>query len=432
MKIICVGYFDKNSRFFLDIKRHLNNTTIRIYSVYFSGFLYTLFRFKFSCWLPLKAWVLVQRKKKYYKQIINNSITYKNIEYDNYLNFHLIIDKTIPKKHLQLQALAYIDIFEKILNDYTPNVLLTIGDSRLCFEIAVAVAKIKNIKIFYLEQGPYNTTFFDEKGVNKNLSARLNFRFNKNSTTSLKLFQSNQKTIKYKRALIYRGLDFLLKLVFESSYIYPPDIKKTDIYSYKRKINSIKTNNLKSTNQLLLILQVPIDVNMIYHSPYFKTHYEMITYVSENVPKDYHLVIREHPLYINKYEQKLYDIIKKNKFIIENTIPLADAMDKSSCVLVINSTVGIEAIIRNKPVIVLGDAFYDNQFVCYKYDKSVPLNDLIINAISKKVDIDCIKQFQNHLFNTVLIEGAIDEKILRAPKIIAKKIIQLDSTSKKA
>lgn len=433
MKIICIGYFDKNSRFFLDIKKQVKNrlnkkTKLRVYSIYFSGFLYTLFRFNFSCWLPIKAWFLVQREKKYYLKALSNSNTYKTIIYDDYINFHLGLDNTIAKQHLQLQALAYIDIFEATFNNYKPDVLLTIGDSRLCFEMAIAIAKSKKIKVYYLEQGPFNTTFFDDKGVNNNLSAATNFYCDNTIKNDTKCFQLNQKTIKYNRSYLYRGLDILLKFIFENTYLYPPDIKKTDIYSYKKKSAVQKASFKSSKNELLLILQIPADVNMIYHSPYFKTHLEIIAYTYNNLPEGFNLVIREHPLYVNKYDKKIYDFVKQHNINIENNIPLVKALTKSSCVVVNNSTVGIEAIVRNKPVIVLGNAFYDNKFICFKYDKSVSLKDLIATVVSKQTNDSCVKQFQNHLFKTVLIDGAMDEKKLKSSKTIAEKIINPNCT----
>ena len=151
MNIICIGYYDKFSRFFLDINQHLkenhnSKVKFKIYSIFFSGFLYTLFRVKFSSWLPAKAWFLVLKTKRVYNNIINESTEYKGVVFNDFIKFHQSLNHKTSTKSLQLQALAYIDIFDALFKKERPNYLITIGDSRLSIEIAVAIAKQKNIK----------------------------------------------------------------------------------------------------------------------------------------------------------------------------------------------------------------------------------------------------------------------------------------------
>lgn len=70
------------------------------------------------------------------------------------------------------------------------------------------------------------------------------------------------------------------------------------------------------------------------------------------------LVVKVHPAEVLKEEvDRILSLKKKQGFLIsnENTI---DLIRKSSTVVTINSTVGLEAMIFNKPVIVLGRALY--------------------------------------------------------------------------
>jgi len=304
MTIVCIGYFDKFSRFFLDIKSQLSATQksqliFKIYSVYFSGFLYTLLRLNFSVWLPLKAWFLVARKRRYYKTIINSNSVYKDLEYTKCIQFHLGLQPAISKKALQLQALAYIDIFHSLFHKLQPDFLLCFGDSRLAFEVAIAIAKQHNIKTYYLEQGPFNTTFFDDAGSNANLSIRNSIE-TPNLVISKGAIAINAKTETYQRSPLYRGFDMLFRFLFERTILYPPDIKFTDLNTYKRKPH--KTNSLSLPNDkpiVLLICQVPLDVNMIYHSKHYKTHVAMLKAVQQNLSEDTILIVREHPLFVN-------------------------------------------------------------------------------------------------------------------------------------
>ncbi|MDP5081570.1 MAG: hypothetical protein NWP87_02860 [Winogradskyella sp.] len=432
MKILCLSTLDKFSRFYLDIERQLcihnkTNISLKIYSIYLSGFLYTFIRFKFSCWISVKAWLLVRRKKAYYKKLIKETTQYKGVLYNDCIQFHIGLNKNISSTSLQLQALAYLDIFDHIFTKEQPDFLISIGDSRLCIEIAVALAKKKNIQIYYIEQGPFNTTFFDSEGVNANLSMRNRTDFNSNTKSNFTSdFNLNSKSIKYKRSPIYRGLDILLMSLFERCRVYPPDLRFTDLNSSGfHKSKPRKSIAIKKSHHpiMLLILQVPLDVNMIYHSPIFKSHTEIIKNIYANLPIKTKLLVREHPLYINKYERSLYDFVKANDISIDNNTSLKTALKKANVVIVNNSTVGIEAILNYKTTVVLGNAFYDCAPICLKLKTIDELGILLEKALSYSPNKEAINHFKNLLFTKVLLEGNIADKHLKSSKHIANHLL---------
>lgn len=431
MNVACISTLDKFSRFYLDIENHLktlsnNSVKLKVFSIHSSGFLYTLMRFKFSLWLPVKAWYLAKKNSRFYKKIIITQTTYKGITYNNYLDFHQKLSNKIPIQQLQLQALAYIDIFTNQFEKFKPDYLITIGDTRLSIEIAIAIAKKKNIKVFYIEQGPFKTTFFDNIGVNANISIRQK-TFSDNALEKENIETLSKSNIKsYRRSPFYRGIDILLMTFFEKTNIYPPDLKFTDVNSYQRKsLNKTTTNFLskKHQNIALLILQVPLDVNMIKHSPHFKSHFEIVKAVFNNLPPEMTLVIREHPLYINKYNKELYNFIAKNDIVVENNIPINTALENSDVVIVNNSTVGIEAIAKYKTVVVLGNAFYDNSYVCLKLKAKDDLSILLKQALQHQINKIIINKFISYLYKTVLINGPINAKDLNSSREIANRLI---------
>jgi capsular polysaccharide export protein len=427
MKVICLSTLDKFSRFYLDIERELKaksktDISLKVFSLYLSGFLYTLIRLKYSSWISVKAWVLAQRKKKLYSEIINSQNTYKSIKFNDYYVFHKALSKKTSIKYLQLQTLAYIDIFDAIFSKEQPDYLISIGDSRLCIEIAIALAKSKEIKVFYIEQGPFNTTFFDNEGVNANISIRTKENLVNHTNTDVAT-KSERSTKKYNRSPIYRGLDIVLMSLFENTFIYPPDLKYSDLNSYRSKRSYSKLDHIKKEQRALLILQVPLDVNMIYHSPNYKSHTEIIESVYTNLPKSLKLVVREHPLYVNKYEAPLYEFISKNNILIDNSTPLNAALDLAKIVIVNNSTVGIEAIFNNKTVVVLGNAFYDNKDICLKLEEKKELSNILEKAIDYIPNKSKIDTFKNELHSTVLLKGAITDKSLVSSKTIANHLL---------
>ncbi|MDN3492596.1 capsular polysaccharide export protein, LipB/KpsS family [Winogradskyella bathintestinalis] len=430
MKVICLSTLDKFSRFYLDIERqlkanHTTNISLKIFSLYFSGFLYPLLRFRHSSWISAKAWVLAHFKKTFYLSIINSKNEYKNLKYNDYYRFHSALNRKISKQSLQLQTLAYIDIFDAIFTKDQPDYIISIGDSRLCMEVGIALAKTKNIKIYYIEQGPFNTTFFDDKGVNANISLREKTKITLSNTDARNSLNINQesKTYKYNRSLIYRGLDMALMTLFENTAIYPPDLKYSDLNSYRKNRSYSETKHSDDEPYALLILQVPLDVNMVYHSPHFETHTEILESVYANLPKKLKLVVREHPLFINKYEDTLYNYINENKILIDNTSSLNSAMESARMIIVNNSTVGIEAIFKYKTVVVLGNAFYDNDYVCLKLKNKAALSSLLEEAMDynpNKINID---SFKYEMYNSVLLQGGISDNSLQSSKSIANQLL---------
>ncbi|WP_179005529.1 capsular polysaccharide export protein, LipB/KpsS family [Winogradskyella forsetii] len=397
--------------------------SLKVFSLYFSGFLYTLLRFKYSNWISVKAWYLAQRKKQLYTSIINSQNSYKNLNFNDYYAFHAALTKNISTKSLQLQTLAYIDIFDEIFANETPDYLISIGDSRLCMEIAIALAKTKKIKVRYIEQGPFNTTFFDDKGVNANISIREKDNYQSTKINEHPISDDKASNKIYSRSPIYRGIDMVLMTLFENTAFYPPDLKYTDLNSYRPKRSHPKIQHFYHEQMALLILQVPLDVNMIYHSPNYKSHTEIVESIYSNLPKNLKLVVREHPLYTNKYEDSLYDYINQNAILIDNSTPLDLAIDSAMMVIVNNSTVGIEAILKYKTVVVLGDAFYDNPAVCIKLENKKELSIILEKAIENEPNKAKIDAFKQELFNSVLLKGAITDNPLQSSITIANKLL---------
>lgn len=430
MNILCIGYFDKHSRFFLDIKKELRsefkNLNFRIMSICFSGMFYNLIRVKFSCWLPAKSWMRVLTHKKKYLNTINSSTTYKGINYKNLIQYHLKLNPRNSEIYLCLQALAYLDIFEIYLSKHKPDLLIMLGDSRLSIESCIAMANKKKIKISYLEQGPFNTTLFNETGANAN--AIVNNAFNNISNehieTEVKKSINTSSRKKYNRSFIYRGCDYFLSF-FQNTTLYPPDLKYSDTFPTflkKQKATPIEIHH-KGTI-ILLILQVPMDVNMIYHSPHFKNHYDIVKSVHNNLPERTKLIIREHPVYKGKYEKELYQYAKNNNLLFDNTTPLKKALNNARLVVVNNSTVGIEAIALNKNVVTLGNSYYNNPKICVNFNGSESLKIVLNKGLNFSLDPNNVSLFLYKLIETNLVETTITDDHLVASKTIAKKITQ--------
>lgn len=432
MKILSIGYYDDFARFFLSIKSELRkknkNIKFKYLTLYLSGYLYCIFRFEQVSFLSMKAWFNQLIHKKKYLTIISSSTIYKNIDFNDVIKYHLLLDEK-SELSLKLQALSYIDAIEKLLNNYSPDLLILSSDSRMAVEIVNIKAKELAIKTYYFEQGPFGTTIFDNIGVNANASIRqMNLTDNtlpfEESEEKVKRFFSRKKVNKYKRNPIYRGSDYIFQYLFLKIGLVPIDIKMENFKtSVSTEYKLLKTNNNVTKNKkILLILQVPYDVNMVYHSPFYNNHYSIVKDLHQNLPNNSFLLVREHPLYQGKYESELYAYMLNNNIALD-TDELYSSIDSSSVVVVNNSTVGIEAISRYKNVVVLGNSYYDNNDICIKLKEKENLKTLLERAISSAVDKNSIVNFLYLFLTDYLIDGHYRDEDLKCTHEIAQRIL---------
>lgn len=424
MKVVCIGYYDKFARFFIGIKKQLTTkhpqVQFSILNIYFSGYFYALLRFIPSSFISYRALARSFLKRKKYKKILSEHSSYKGFSIEELTkNYYCQKNKTA----IQLQALAYIDLLEKKIKNI--DYLLLIGDLRLPFEIARKFAQQNNISTYYIEQGPYKTTFFDQKGVNANASIRF---FNSSDETNLvekkefiQHFIQRKKNRKYNRSPIYRGIDYLLEALLNKTPFLPPDLKIDYSIFGKRKVNSISSSETSTYQQtFLLICQVPFDVNMTHHSPFYSNHYQILLDVHKNLPEKSKLIIREHPVYKGKYSAKFYEYLKTQENIfLDTNSGFNECIQASDVVIVNNSTVGLEAIVHKKTVIVLANSYYDASGICLKLNKKEDLKKLLKEALQYKIDETKRINYLFHLFKNHLLEGYITDRNLPAAKTIA-------------
>jgi len=429
MNILTVGYYDDFARFFLAIKKELkeNNTSVKFkyLSLYLSGYLYFLGKFEKASFLSLKVRInSIINRKKYYA-IMSKDDTYKNIDLTKVIQYHERLGN-VDKDSLKLQAISYIDMIEKELLEYKPDILILSGDSRMSIEIFNIKAKELNIKIYYFEQGPFGTTIFDSKGVNANASIRYEvYQNNEQLAIEAKTrdFFKRKRSSKYKRNPFYRGSDYIFQFFFKNTGLLPIDIQMEKENKFlPKEYKNITDRLLEDKMIFLLILQVPYDVNMVYHSPFYNNHFDIVKDIYNELPYNSQLLVREHPLYKGKYEKELYQFMLKNHIALDKK-DLYQSIDNANVVIVNNSTVGIEAISRFKPVVVLGNSYYDNDNLCIKLKDKKELANLLINAINFKVNKVSIFNFLNNFLNNYLIDGHFKDNELLAPKTIVKRIL---------
>ena len=235
--------------------------------------------------------------------------------------------------------------------------------------IAIEVARLKRIKVYFFENGLLpHTIVFDENGINYN-----------NSVPRNKSFFQHYKT----------------DVVLPTSLV-PRVGKDRDIFKGKKATLPEK--------YIFIPFQVDYDTQIISHSHWIK-NMRILFNLIENVSKysTYHFIMKEHPSSSVEYLD-LHERVERIKNVsFKNSHTTQELIENSLAVLTINSTVGIESLLFHKKVIVLGDAFYKIDGITYGVQDEKELISMIDKIEQLELDEALVDNFLKYLYNDYLV-----------------------------
>ncbi len=146
-------------------------------------------------------------------------------------------------------------------------------------------------------------------------------------------------------------------------------------------------------------LQVPRDSQITIYGDWIKSVEEMIDHLkaaSQHLPDGWHLRIKEHPSSKISFFDKL-SALESDKFRVDNVTNTMDQIALSHAVLNVNSSVGLQAFFFNKPVIVLGQAFYCFDKLATKVRGPSDLADILTKPEDLTFSQDLRNAFMSYL-----------------------------------
>ncbi|MEZ4210378.1 MAG: hypothetical protein R3B38_01565 [Patescibacteria group bacterium] len=164
-----------------------------------------------------------------------------------------------------------------------------------------------------------------------------------------------------------------------------------------------KDENVELPDKFILLpLQVQDDTQILMHSRFSGMEEVIEETVQAAKSLNYQLVIKEHPQDLGRVN---YEEIKKKypEVVWVRWIPIPELIKKADVVVTVNSSVGIEALLEKKPVVVLGDAFYNKPGVVWSARKGEMANQ-ISSALNTKLNHQLIDGFIAYL-NDYFISG---------------------------
>jgi hypothetical protein len=261
-------------------------------------------------------------------------------------------------KHQQL-----ISAYRGFLQDVNADSVITWNGSILVTGTLAESAKLLDIPAFYMERGLLpGSLVIDPDGVN-NDSSIAGADWQKHATSKPN-FAEIEVLQSYCRQL-------------GSS---DASIVKTGQKKDRRSV--LKQLGLSPEKPVILLpLQIESDSNIQNNSPYFKSMEELIRSVTSALDgTGAQLVVKPHPEDQSRRDRiealcSATDVRCCWDLSLQSLLPVTDL------VVVINSTVGLEALLQNKPVVTLGRSIYDRKGFTKDLDDKTSLGDLIHGAL---------------------------------------------------
>ncbi|BCM24242.1 capsular polysaccharide export protein, LipB/KpsS family [Methyloradius palustris] len=283
------------------------------------------------------------------------------------------------------------------------------------------IARKRNIKCIYMENGYFPGTLqADTEGVNSAASvAKLDFDEIKEIQNTAASAVSNDLKVELIRStpltkseLVPNSLRRILNPNFYKTY---PELRGSSLLWGKflnERRKRIPFDQIELPQQFAFIpLQVHDDTQILLNSPLFDNPKDFIihcyTAIREALGSDYPIVVKEHPEDIFRYSyddirQKFPDIIWIKNF------PIDDIVSKSTFIMVVNSSVGLQAIKLLKPTIVFGESIYSKPEICYYISDKSETKEKILKAVSRMDDEmeSNIKLYINFIENKFFFRGS--------------------------
>lgn len=322
--------------------------------------------------------------------------------------------------------------FEILLSKYDIDHIFLFGDCRPYHVVAHQIATRLGIKVGVFEEGYIRPNFItlEEGGVNNNSHTARDARFYFDQTNTEPL---PEKQVGYSFAhmafwtFFYYAFSSLLKPCFWHYQHHRPlnpfeglawirSFWRKWIYRYKeRKMQDYLTQTL-SKQYFIFPLQVHNDSQIHTHSDFAAVKHtirHVVQSFAQNAPLDTHLVIKHHPMDrgYNDYQswiqqlEFLHNLSGRIHYIHDQHLP--SLLNHSLGTIVVNSTVGLSALLHGSPLKVIGRAMYDFQQLTYQGT----LDEFWLEAKDLSVDDELFTAFRNHLITTTQINGSFYKRI---------------------
>jgi CDP-glycerol glycerophosphotransferase (TagB/SpsB family) len=192
----------------------------------------------------------------------------------------------------------------------------------------------------------------------------------------------------------FDDIHVMIKLLFsKSSFIGESNFFKLLLSRYNKIKQKYIHDSLVSKdieigklNYFVYPLQFHPESATLLLGKWFHNQLEIIKMISRVLPQNVYLVIKEHPISLGRRPNGFYKEATAfhNVKLIKNNEDIYNLISNSNGVITISSTMGLEAILLNKPVILFGDTHYGILSQVIKVENYKKIDKYIEEAINFK------------------------------------------------
>lgn len=119
-------------------------------------------------------------------------------------------------------------------------------------------------------------------------------------------------------------------------------------------------------------LQVQPERSTLILAPFLCDQLAVIENISKSLPVGYRLYVKDHPIFLGRRPLSEYRRLRSiyNVRLLDTQLPSFEIVKNAALVISISNTIGMEAILLQKPLIVFGEAFYND------YDQSTYVDNI--------------------------------------------------------
>ena len=332
-------------------------------------------------------------------------------KYKTNMNLLLTADKNYSSKKREYafnDLVKHFRFWEEYMKKHKPDVILG-GQERFINLIPQLVApKFGAIKLVY-KTNPISTNFVILKDPTGRWNSLIEYwEKNKNKKlTKQQIKQVNEylNSTKKEKKLAYNvfrvpGIMELALFVrstynnaryekFKNPYANLWHIaKEQSIRPLRKPIAKLMTELPKFKEEYLYFpLHRSGDAQILLRAPQYYNQFQLIETISKHLPLKYKLYVKQHPSGEGEFKISELRKIKKldNVRLINTKTNTHDILKNSKGVITINSNTGWEALLHKKPVIVLGNAYYDIFDYFEKVRDFYELPNTITRVLKKKL-----------------------------------------------
>ena len=254
----------------------------------------------------------------------------------------------------------------------------------------IEAAKILGKKIVFFEVGPFNNTILmDHAGMNDLISIPRQISFYQNWA------QKNQD------------------LVLNSRNSNPENSDKAPKLGGRESAHHefLQKNTLDLRGKYVFLpLQDFCDSQILFHAGWIKNIGHLIEIARQAapcLPEGWRVISKEHPESFWRYNTRA---METDRFLFANGNPTPDLIKNASLIVTLNSSVGLEAMLFDKPVVTLGQAFYAFDGLTQQCNSAEDVFEVFKNPEQISFNREDRRAFLSWLANDYYLDGSFYTK----------------------